>query len=93
MNAGTETDTVQEATQLTPIVVNGRRVKVPGDSISYAALVRLAYGSDPPDEKAADFVVTYRGGKRPNPRGTLAPGESVAITPEMIFNVTPADKS
>lgn len=93
METVTETDTVQEAGQLTPIVVNGRRVKVPGETISYAELVRLAFGGDPPDEKATDFVVTYRGGKRPNPQGTLVPGESVELTPEMIFNVTPADKS
>ena len=93
MKADMDTETMQVAAQLTPIVVNGRRVKVPGETISYAELVRLAYGGEPPDDKTADFVVTYRGGKRPNPRGTLAPGESVPLTPEMIFNVTPADKS
>ena len=93
MEAVTETDKVHEVAQVTPIVVNGRRVKVPGKTISYAELVRLAFGGDPPDEKATDFVVTYRGGKRPNPRGTLVPGKSVELTPEMIFNVTPADKS
>ena len=93
MNAVTDTHTTRDAARLMSIVVNGRRVKVPGESISYAALVRLAYGGDLPDDKATDFVVTYQGGKRPNPRGTLAPGESVALTPEMIFNVTPADKS
>lgn len=93
MEAVMDTDTVQEAAQLTPIVINGRRVKVPGETISYAELVRLAFGGEPPDDKAADFVVTYRGGARPNPRGTLAPGESVELKPEMIFNVTPADKS
>ena len=42
---------MQEAAQLTPIVINGRRVKVPGETISYAELVRLAFGSDPPDAK------------------------------------------
>ena len=93
MEVTADTGAVQEAAQLTPIVVNGRRVKVPDETISYAELVRLAFGGDPPDEKATDFVVTYRGGKRSNPRGTLVPGESVELTPEMIFNVTPADKS
>lgn len=93
MDAAMDTDTVQVAAELTPIVINGRRENVPGKTISYAELVRLAYGDKLPDEKATDFVVTYRGGKRSNPRGTLVPGKSVEITPKMVFNVTPADKS
>lgn len=81
----------RETAQPTPIVVNGRRVKVSGESISYTDLVKIAYGTAP--DKGTDFVVTYRGGARPKPRGTLAFGESVELKPEMIFNVTPADKA
>ena len=83
---------VRDATQSTPIVINGRRVKVPGEFISYEEVVRLAYGTIPPD-KQNDFTVTYSGGSRPKPEGTLAFGQSVKLRPEMIFNVTPADKS
>ena len=92
MRAHLDDRATRDASQPIPIVVNGRRVKVPGESISYADLVKIAYGTPPPD-KATDFVVTYRGGPRPNPDGILAFGESVKLKPEMIFNVTPADKS
>ena len=89
-----ETEQTTELTVdgLTPIVVNGRRVKVPGVSISYEEVTRIAYADAPVGDKTS-FTVTYRGGKRPNPQGTLAPGTSVELTAEMVFNVTPADKS
>lgn len=88
----TEQTTELSVERLTPIVVNGRRVKVPGVSISYEEVVRIAYGDTPFGDKT-EFTVTYRRGKRPKPQGTLAPGTSVKLSSEMVFNVTPADKS
>lgn len=90
MTVTTEHDEEQTGDQLTPIVINGRRVKVPGKTISYEQLVRLAY--DRAGEKT-QFEVTYRGAKRPKPTGMLGPGQSVELNAEMVFNVTPADKS
>ncbi|MCY4087744.1 MAG: multiubiquitin domain-containing protein [Actinomycetia bacterium] len=93
MEATTENAAARAGTQPTPVVINGRRVKVPGKSISYKEVVELAFGGKPPAGKETVFTVTYRGGPRPKPQGTLAPGQSVELKPEMVFNVTPADKS
>lgn len=92
MGQETRQDTERVRRRLTSIVINGRRVKVPGTSIAYRDVIRLAYGDAPVGDNTS-FTVTYRGGKRPRTAGTLAPGASVELNEEMIFNVTPADKS
>ncbi|MCY3576495.1 MAG: multiubiquitin domain-containing protein [bacterium] len=76
----------------TPIVVNGRWFKVPGELITYEEVVQLAFEVPPVGEYIV-YTVTYRGGSRPKPEGSLAPGQSIKVRPEMVFNVTATDKS
>ena len=76
----------RDTTRLTPVLVNGQRHDVPGPTISYEAVVQLAYGDS---GEAKNYAVTYRGGERPQPIGTLHPGESVPVVPQMAFSVRP----
>lgn len=83
----TTTDMAERvAGRLTPVLVNGQRFDVPGETISYEEVVHLAF-DDAGDEP--DYVVTYEGAGRPTPRGTLGPGDSVALVPRMTFSVRP----
>lgn len=74
------------------IVVNAREVFVESRHLSYEQVVALAFNPVPvgPD---IIFTVTYRKGPRQNPKGTLAPGESVVIKNGMIFVVTQTNRS
>ena len=74
------------------IVVNAREVFVESRRLSYEQVVALAFNPVPvgPD---IILTVTYRKGPRQNPKGTLAPGESVVIKNGMIFVVTQTNRS
>ena len=74
------------------IVVNAREVFVESRRLSYDQVVSLVFNPVPvgPD---IIFTVTYRKGPRQNPKGTLAPGESVVIKNGMIFVVTQTNRS
>jgi len=74
----------------TEIIVNGRPRKVEASELSFEAVSELAFpgGSGP----NIVFTVSYRKGD-PKKQGTLVAGESVALAPGMIFDVTRTDKS
>jgi hypothetical protein len=74
------------------IVVNAREAFVESRRLSYEQVVALAFDPVPvgPD---VIFTVTYRKGPHRNPKGTLAPGESVLIKNGMIFVVTQTNRS
>lgn len=74
------------------IIVNAREVFVESRLLSYDQVVALAFNPVPvgPD---IIFTVTYRKGPRQNPKGTLAPGESVLVKNGMIFVVTQTNRS
>ena len=75
------------------MIVNGQKKTVHGDEVSFSELVELAFDNKPPTGPNVMFTITYRNGPRENPEGTLLEGKSVKIKDEMIFNVTPTDKS
>ena len=74
------------------IFVNTRPKKVKGKTLSFAAVVALAF-PNPPTGPNVLFTVTYNKAGGLQPSGNLAAGECVAIQEGTIFNVTPTDKS
>jgi hypothetical protein len=72
------------------IIVNGREKVVTGKSLSYAALVVLAFGAVDPD---TIYTVTFKHGPPSKPEGSMVEGDVVKIQCGMIFNVTPTRKS
>jgi hypothetical protein len=75
------------------IIVNGRPKHVPGTTISFEDLVKLAFGDNPPSGSNVEITVTYSKGHDPHRQGSLLPGQSVPITNGMVFDVTATDKS
>ena len=74
------------------IIVNGRNKSVENEEVTFDEIVNLAF-ENPPDGESVYFKITYRGGNRDKPEGTLVEGESVKVRNGMIFNVTPTDNS
>ena len=74
------------------IVVNAREVFVDSRRLSYEQVVALAFNPLPVGPEII-FTVIYRKGPHQNPKGTLAPGESVVIKNGMIFVVTQTNRS
>lgn len=74
------------------IVVNARPHEVAQRHLGYAEAVALAF---PGSVAGPDIIYTviYRKGPHPNPKGTLMPGETVAIKDGMTFNVTQTNRS
>jgi hypothetical protein len=72
------------------IVVNGREKFVAGESISYADLVVLAFGSIDPN---SIYTITFKHGPASNPEGKMVAGDVVKTQCGMHFNVTPTSKS
>jgi len=81
-----------EKTKETPvtIIVNGRPKHVNEDSITFTEVVKLAFGEVKPNTL---YTVTYSGGPKENPKGTMSQGDTVKIKSGMNFNVTATDKS
>ncbi len=73
------------------IILNGRKVTVTAERLSFEELVRLAYPTPPVGQNTV-FTVTYSKAEG-NKAGSLVAGQSVKIKDDMIFNVTPTDKS
>jgi Multiubiquitin len=69
------------------IFVNTIEKIVNGPTISYEDVVKLAY----PKENFK-YSVSYSGGKG-GKEGALLPGKKLPLEEEMIFDVTPTDKS
>lgn len=74
----------------TTIVVNMEKKTVPGDTLTYAQVVSLAF--DPPQPDTI-YTVIYKNGPRAKPEGRMVAGDTVKIVCEEIFNVTPTGKS
>ncbi len=74
------------------IVVNGEPFEVEKDEISYAEVVTLAF-PDYPQHPEVTYSVKYKKGHGNKPEGVLAPGGTVKVKDEMIFNVSPTGQS
>lgn len=74
------------------IIVNARPKRVKGKTLSFAAVVALAF-PNPPTGPNVLFTVTYNKAGSLQPSGNLAAGECVTIQEGTIFNVTSTDKS
>ena len=74
------------------IVVNGELAVVPGEVVSYAEVVAIAYPVPPgPD---TTYTVTYRKAKEPRHEGILVAGQTVEVRKEgTTFDVVPGGKS
>jgi hypothetical protein len=74
------------------IYVNGQKKVVTTKTMTFDAVVKLAYPT-PPTGQNIMYTVSYEDGPPSNPQGALLEGETVKIKDGMIFNVTPTDKS
>lgn len=74
------------------VFVNTRPKQVHQRTLTYWAVVRLAFPDARPGEKVL-YTVTYSHGPRQNPEGNLQDGQSVWIKERMVFNVTLTDRS
>jgi len=72
------------------IFVNARERHITEDEVTYTEVVLLAY--DPMEENVI-YTVSYKGGPKKKPAGTLSPGDIIEVKSGMIFNVTPTNKS
>ena len=73
------------------IVVNATRHTVAAGSISFDAVVALAYPNPPGPNP--EYTVQYRKGPSADPKRSLLAGHDVEVREGMIFNVTATDKS
>ena len=76
----------------TSIIVNGQKKILTRNEVSFDELVKMAF-PDLDERKNIYFVVTYEGGTREDPEGTLGKGDLVEIKEGTVFNVTPTDNS
>jgi len=74
------------------IVVNGREKTWTHETISYEQLVALA-GVPLPSGPNPGFTITYHNGPAHHPDATLTEGHSVKVKNDMVFNVTPTNRS
>lgn len=73
------------------VVINASPHTVPAGSITFGAIVALAYPTSPgPDP---EYTVSYRKGHPGHAKGSLLEGRSVEVREGMIFVVTATDKS
>jgi len=73
------------------VIVNTKKHRVEEPQIDFDSVVKLAYPTSP--TPTSEYTVTYRHGPHQNPQGALYPGQSVIVKNEMVFNVTPTNKS
>jgi len=74
------------------IVVNGEPFEVEKDDITYAEIVTFAF-PEYPQHPEVTYSVKYKRGHGNKPEGVLAPGGTVKVKDEMIFNVSPTGQS
>ena len=74
------------------IIVNGKKKTVNVMRLSFDQLVDLAFNPRPAGPNIM-FTINYGKGPKANPEGELLPGQTVKIKDEMVFCVTPTDKS
>lgn len=73
------------------ILVNTRPHKVDGPTISFEAVVKLAYPTPPGPN--FEYTMSYSHGPEQNPQGLLYPQQSVYIKNGMSFIVKATDRS
>ena len=74
------------------IIVNGREKVWNKRTITFQEVVVLAFNAYN-DGARTCYTVTYKGGPKENPKGTMVFGDAVFVQNKMIFNVTATDKS
>jgi len=74
------------------LIINTRAKPWTGETISYEQVVALAALPLPPGQNPG-FTIIYEDGPGKNPTGTLIAGHSVRVKNEMVFHVTPTNRS
>ena len=72
------------------IFVNGKDRQWNEKDIDYPQVVKLAF---PAHEETMMFTVQYSLGPKANPQGELEKGQRVEVQKDMVFDVSPTDKS
>jgi len=72
------------------IIINGTKHDVPGPEATFEQIVRLAFSDSNPNTA---YTMTYSRGPKENREGSMSPGDKVFVKNEMVFNVTPTNKS
>ena len=95
LNPGVERFVTEEHTcgdENAKIFVNSREKTVPGPTISFEEVTKLAF-PDLAGKPLVFFTVTYSCGCEPQPKGDLLKGQSINVRKGMKFNVRATDKS
>jgi hypothetical protein len=74
------------------LIINGKEKPWSEEQINYDQLVQLS-GEPLPAGPDPGFTVTYFNGPRDTPEGALTEGHSVKVKTDMVFNVTPTNRS
>lgn len=74
------------------IIVNGRPKNWAERKINYEQLVKLAFPNYVENE-AIVYTVTYTNGPKQNEESSMVKGDIVFVKNQMIFNVTPTNRS
>lgn len=73
------------------IIINGRRVPVSTDYLTFDQVVELSGLPTGPD---VVFTISYRKGDHKKPQGSMTQGgDPVKVRDEMVFNVDPTNRS
>ncbi len=86
------TEHIRSRQRMVRIIVNAREVEVAATDVSYAQLVAFAFNPVPTGPEVL-FTITYRKGPPPEPKGTVAEGQTVPIKNGEIFVVTQTNRS
>ena len=82
-----------ESTKTSNIIVNGMPKEVSTRELTFEQVVELAF-PNPWGNPNTIYTVAYRRGEGNKPQGSMVQGgEQVKVKNEMIFDVTPTDKS
>lgn len=74
------------------LIVNGRQKNWAERKITYEQVVKLAFESYVENE-AIVYTVNYTEGPKQNADGSMVKGDKVFVKNQMIFNVTPTNRS
>ncbi len=74
------------------IIVDGSPYDVEKEKISFAEVVTLSY-PDYPQHPEITYSVIYKRGPSANHEGILAPGGTVMVKKDMVFNVSRTGQS
>ena len=74
------------------IIVNGTQHLVATEVLTFAAIVDLAFPGHPTDPNVV-FSVTFDKAESKPHQGTLAPGGSVTVKNNTVFDVTQTNRS